>query len=600
MNSTGKLQVLSAEMKFRTPLQVGAGEGDELTDSLLRRNSEGELVIPGSSVAGALRGVALRLAPRMGMAGINERPCQSWSVETSRKVCGCVVCRLFGDVSPVEEKLHDGYRAGPSKVWVYDAETVAGNEPVCYIRDSVGIARNTGTAADAVKFDREIVASGAMFLLRLRIESLEEPERILLGAVLDEWARGRGWIGAGSARGQGAFSLQNICVREWDLSDPEQLMEYLAQEDHWQGGHNKSLWIESSASAFRTVVKPVSRMTPAGAARSFVQFDAQIAFQGGFLINDMTSTFLFDFDHAPMLSAPSPGRLPVLPGSSLRGVVRSQAERILRTLACLQGEENYGARCPACDSLQRRRRQDKSILESCDSMLETFAAQKKKVANHEKPCLACQLFGSSREGSRLRLEDAPYQGPHPVRYKALDFLAVDRFTGGGQAGRKFDALAVWDPTFHARLFLESPQDWEIGLLLLTLRDIEEGLVPVGFGGAKGFGRVEKAVWNIKYGTLAAADRSTCLEADDLNETHTDGIWDVLSWKEVQFSKLSPGNALHRWANNAVEALQHQVNTFQRSEALRYGAKQDSYFGGSFDIQTNILYPLIGGAGHAGK
>jgi hypothetical protein len=83
----------------------------------------------------------------------------------------------------------------------------------------------------------------------------------------------------------------------------------------------------------------------------------------------------------------------------------------------------------------------------------------------------------------------------------LDFLAVDRFTGGGAEHLKFDALALWRPLFRARVRLVSPEPWELGWLTLVLRDLKEGWLRVGFGAAKGFGAVVIPEGTVTRGVL---------------------------------------------------------------------------------------------------
>ena len=68
-----------------------------------------------------------------------------------------------------------------------------------------------------------------------------------------------------------------------------------------------------------------------------------------------------------------------------------------------------------------------------------------------------------------------------------DYLAIDRFTGGGIKSRKFDAVACWQPSYQLCISLEAAQDWEIGLLLLALRDLQSGMFAFGTGAAKGMG-----------------------------------------------------------------------------------------------------------------
>jgi len=97
------------------------------------------------------------------------------------------------------------------------------------------------------------------------------------------------------------------------------------------------------------------------------------------------------------------------------------------------------------------------------------------------------------------LKNAPFVG-EKVELKALDFLAIDRFTGGGRDTAKFDAVVLWKPKFRVRLFLENPEPWELGWLALVLRDLHDGLTTVGFGAAKRFRAVcyRESQINLRY------------------------------------------------------------------------------------------------------
>jgi hypothetical protein len=87
----------------------------------------------------------------------------------------------------------------------------------------------------------------------------------------------------------------------------------------------------------------------------------------------------------------------------------------------------------------------------------------------------------------------------------LDFLAIDRFTGGGAEGAKFDALALWKPAFTLRIYLDNPEPWEMGWLALVLRDMVAGWLRVGMGAAKGFGQVKLMDLRGTLGYLSEAD-----------------------------------------------------------------------------------------------
>ena len=223
-------------------------------------------------------------------------------------------------------------------------------------------------------------------------------------------------------------------------------------------------------------------------------------------MNSPVTSVLSGFDHAPLLAAGDRDH-PVLPGSGLKGALRSQAERIARTLATQAATDatDFLETCPVCSPVMSRPKPDQpQPQESCDSLLEALGVLKSTDdAGDRHLCLACQLFGSPRRGSRLRVEDASLVGT--PKYKPRDFLAVDRFTGGGADQFKFDAAVLWTPRFKVVLYLENPLQWELGWLVLALRDFQEGLGTVGFGAAKGFGRVEAEAWRTEFGCLDDGD-----------------------------------------------------------------------------------------------
>jgi CRISPR/Cas system CSM-associated protein Csm3 (group 7 of RAMP superfamily) len=503
----------------------------------------------------------------------------------------------MGDVEPSDEGAG---QAAASHLLVFNAELRDGNRP--QIRDHVGINRSTGAAARrvAAKYDREIIPAGARFALRMELrepahgESLESDEQ-LLAAALGEWHAGRLALGGGVGRGLGAFTLTDVHYHERDLDTADALMDYLRADDPWKlhgedatahlEDKTAQLWqrietlaIESTPPVLKRTQQQMMQATgreelPAYSipiSTRWAVWEFTLHSEGPFLINDTTTAGLYGFDHAPSLSEVGNWHKPVLPGSSLRGVLRSQAERIARTLvsyrAASQGKsaaEYFLNHCPACDPLARRLEAgDYAALESCDSLLH-YQAQHPE--NEEVPsedlCLACQLFGSTRNGSRLRVEDAPFAGAKPL-YKMLDFLAVDRFTGGGAEHLKFDALALWKPAFKVRLWLENPADWELGWLSLVLRDLAEGWLRVGFGAAKGFGEVTITEGTLRLASLPEGSRST--------DKRTVFTVDKLTFGDAKWQEKQP-----EW----IAAFHHRL---VQTDAYRQGADMqlpaDSYFG----------------------
>jgi CRISPR/Cas system CSM-associated protein Csm3 (group 7 of RAMP superfamily) len=570
---------ITATLKSRTAIHIGSGRGSDTTDDLCRRDAQGNFLIPGTTISGVLRSIATRIAPRIfGEEGLCKAllPTKEDRADATRhyndgEPCKCAVCNLFGEINPSEDE--DIGRA--SRLFVAHAKTTNTQKR---IRDGVGIERKSKTSARAAqaKFDLETLPRGVEFELRLELEEAGEADEKLLAAVLSEWQEERLWLGGRVARGLGAFELKDLRVVSRDLSDDDALVDFLKSDEPWISESVDQDWRETRLNEARQLLP--NGIVATGAARSFVSLKFDLRFKDLFLTNDTVLSTLSGFDHAPLLEVMlNKESAAIVPGSSLRGVLRSQAERIARTLTTFEtnSAEEFGRKCPACDPLQRPNKTEAQNrpLASCDSLLKNVLTDPADETKDEHLCLACLLFGSTRRGSRFIVEDAFSQ--EKLSNKVLDFLAIDRFTGGGKDGAKFDAVALWRPAFSVHLHLENPADWELGWLLLTLRDVADGLVPIGFGGAKGFGQAEIDNFKLGYGFIGDEDFTGPAAITQTKPEPTSGLYRVLAW-ETNFT--SPNTEFLNVANDWVTEFNDKVKSFERKDA-RLQLKQDNYFDG---------------------
>lgn len=557
-------RVITGQLVSRTAVHIGAGEGNDTTDALLYRDARGNLLIPGTAIAGALRSLLTRLAPRF---------CTSVCKALDRddgQPCTCHVCRLFGDVNPSNEI---GKKVAASRVLVYNAQ-FSGAPTSTQIRDGVGIDRVSRTSArtGAVKFDLETIPAGSTCELRLELRGTNAEDEQLLAAGLAEWQAGRVWLGGRVARGLGAFDLRNIRLVTRNLNDSNQLMSVLKADKPWEDAPEVSDWLSACVGQLGVSPSPTDKPLPLACRWVSAEFILQA--EGPLLTHDATTHGLSGFDYAPLLASLQDWKKPGLSGAGLRGVLRSHAERIARTLATQNAvdEQDFLKKCPACDPLARRTRKDDTTvgLESCDSLLryEGGICGDEEVTPQQL-CLACRLFGSTRLGSRFIVEDAPFMGDEPV-YKMLDFLAIDRFTGGGAERLKFDAVVLWQPQFIIRLHLDNPAEWELGWLALVLRDLRDGWLSVGFGMNKGLGRVRIADgWSLHFGFLSDDDAPAKWMSEAVPRANS-GVYRVTEYRPADAQKWL---AL---AETWVERFNQAVSEFLRSEELSLRA--DSYFG----------------------
>lgn len=165
---------------------------------------------------------------------------------------------------------------------------------------------------------------------------------------------------------------------------------------------------------------------------------------------------------APLLR--DPRNRPLIPGSSLKGSLRSAAERLLRPL---------GASL-ACDVV-------------ADRCLARIRGREPTSEELESLCVLCRLFGNPYLGGRLILEDLVAEDERTI---VRDGVAIDRRELKQAQGLKYD-YEVTPPgsRFRGRVRIDDPEAHETGLVLALLDLADQGLVTLGGGASRGLGRL---------------------------------------------------------------------------------------------------------------
>lgn len=567
-------RILTARLVARSALHVGSGDAGLATDLPLNRDAEGCLYVPGTHIAGRLREVAARLAPALGW-----EPCTALDGEDARpSTCTCRVCALFGSRG---QKVEEGdAEPAASALWCFDAPMEGTGPGLSVVRDGVGIDRRSGgSAAEAgALYDAEWIPAGMAFRLRLELArgAPREAEETL-ALALSEWAAGRGRIGGGAARGGGAFELEARPFRRAELDEVDGLLDFLRAPSPRQRGREEPEWLEERTAALRTVLAgrleggAAETPLPEAAVAHFAELSFELAFAGPVLVNDPAAALAQGVNFAPVMAGPG-WTDPILPGSSLRGVLRAQVERIARTLG-MSTREEAAVRCPACDPFDG---EDGSALRPCADLAEE---REKKGEAPPEDCAACALFGSTRQGSRLWVEDAPLANGAPT-YRLRDFVAIDRFTGGAMEGAKFDALPLYGARFGARLLLWNAQEWELGALALALRDLHDGLATLGAHGSKGFGRAAVEGVRLRVGQV----RRGAPALPGMKDPSDSGVFRVREWGGAGTAEeLVEAARAAGWVQEFVEACARVRRPFLEGVELA-----DAYWG--TDLQK--LYPGV--------
>ncbi|AEM74979.1 CRISPR-associated RAMP protein Csx7 [Caldicellulosiruptor acetigenus] len=201
------------------PIHIGAGGASfnplEVDNRIVRYASTNEPYIPGSSLKGVLRSFFEQIYPKEHCwATIN--PCskkKEKEIEDKRKKYSenpegyakevysllCDICKVFGSQETA------------SKIYISDLKVREENGKKLYklgVRDGVGIDRDTGTAANRMKYDFEVIEPGAKFDLYMVFENLEnEYVKSFLIPIVEVLKSGELKIGGKTSRGLGRIKL---------------------------------------------------------------------------------------------------------------------------------------------------------------------------------------------------------------------------------------------------------------------------------------------------------------------------------------------------------------------------------------------------------
>jgi CRISPR/Cas system CSM-associated protein Csm3 (group 7 of RAMP superfamily) len=432
----GKICV-SGFLVASVPLSVGGMGTGEQVDLDLAVDGAGGVYIPGTSIAGPLR---------------------AWLASRAEE---SVVRGLFGFI---EKKGNEG-RA--SALFVADG-------PVKCVererRHGVSIDGYTGTAKEHHFYTRALLPRGTRIPLRLELDLQPAPDANgapdlgkppenqdsvkALSAIVEALKNGEIRFGACKTRGFGELKLEESDVNFYDFQYSDALNAWLEGKDR----------------------KDIIDFTPLDLKKENGVHSISIDWAPVSPIMVKSGRDGIETDMMPLVSGTKDGVVPVIPGSSLKGVLRAQAEKIMRTL---------------------------------------FAQTDVKV----EPWLdiVYELFGDEKFAGRLSVDDV-YCSVQAVERKAWleenielmnrfsvkqQHVAIDRFTGGASEGALYSARPVkpniaWDP-IHLRLDLSdrggivlasNEKNQLLALVKLLLRDLEDGMIPVGFGTGRGLGEIE--------------------------------------------------------------------------------------------------------------
>ncbi len=203
---------------------------------------------------------------------------------------------------------------------------------------------------------------------------------------------------------------------------------------------------------------------------------------------------------------------PYIPGSSFKGVLRSQVESLLRTmneeLACLcvtfaDYDDDPPGSQPHCPTTLRNEalKARVAFLREQDANPSTEDGRYLDQIYLEETCVVCRVFGSTGLAAKVVIPDfklAPDElsadGQWYGAYQVRHGVSIDRDTETAADSRLYTTEAVPAGTrFHCEVIVENGSDADKGLVLLGLRAFEKKLVTLGGGSSRGLGQVQLTI-----------------------------------------------------------------------------------------------------------
>jgi CRISPR/Cas system CMR subunit Cmr4 (Cas7 group RAMP superfamily) len=425
--------VVTGNLTLTSAANFGGQDDSAVDMAVLRDPKDGGPLLPGTTLAGALRSY---LADRLGGYGSQEN-------ERVERLFG--FCRIEGKGS---QRVDTGDQ---SPFIIFDS---LGNLPdgkVVEIRDGVAIEPKSGIAAPGKKFDMEVIPAGTIFPVHfeLIIADQENEDCLLadLATALDGLSNGDIPIGARRTRGLGAAKASDWNAARYDLTADKGWLDWILSEVDTGALLKTGDRFETSRNAI-AAAKPDFQLLEIPDRRRRLLIDAMLSCSSGLLVRSPATEA-----NAPDAVHLTSGGQSILPGTSLAGVLRNRAMKIAH--------------------LVRKNRGD-----GVTWVNRIFGPP---------PVDENDLIASRLRVSESAIVDGTRMRPTRIR--------IDRFTQGVHKGALFDEEPEYNGKAQVRMELrlenENPKDDDAmcGLLLLLLKDLLSDDIHVGGASAVGRGRV---------------------------------------------------------------------------------------------------------------
>ena len=434
--------VLEAE----TPFTVGSGEKDLLTDALVAKDVNGLPYLPGTSLAGVIRSAC----------GIKRHEDTPFGYQDKNGGQGSRVIFSDGVMIGKDGRPVDGLRTK-----IQNDEFYA-HFKMLPIRQHVRI-NSLGSTDKGGKFDEQVTYQGTRFCFEMELLSTgSEEEALFYEKMLNVLRRSTFRVGGGTHNGFGLMKVVLLQRRDYDLTDPDDLESYVSRSAALDSTLEGAKKLTTDTITDSTWQRYTLKLQP----KDFFLFGSGMGDDEA----DMTpvsEAYIVWTDGKPTFQE----RGILIPATSVKGALAHRTayhwNKLKKRFVDNDGEKPLtGDACPAVEAIFGKAGQDSDKDIKCGNIM-----------------LSDVIISAGK-----KTEDE----------KIMNHVAIDRFTGGTMDGALFTEKVTNGLGREIQLTIDvrkdSIQDKDISKAFkLALKDVADGLLPLGGGVNRGNGTFVKTL-----------------------------------------------------------------------------------------------------------
>ena len=179
--------------------------------------------------------------------------------------------------------------------------------------------------------------------------------------------------------------------------------------------------------------------------------------------------------------------LPFIPGSSLKGVLRSYLEKILKGI----GKDVCSVPNLCSDKFKNKEARNNILAEIKKENKDNAERNELKLVSeniYNELCEVCHLFGSGVSAAKLLIRDLKVIESSFKGYEVRSGNAIDRDKNKTIKGALYTMEIIpSDTLFDMKMILENPDETDLRNTAFLLRSMEEGDIAIGGNVSRGLG-----------------------------------------------------------------------------------------------------------------